>query len=132
MRDDRVRVSDILRCTDAVLRYIGDPGNPADASDQKTLDAIFFNIIVIGEAANALLASGRRSDMTRNHNADIVAQNPDIPWQSWVGMRNLVTHQYFRRDPKVVLRDFQSGAFHQLAAACQKRLEDNDVAPPSP
>jgi uncharacterized protein len=57
--------------------------------DRKTSDAILYNLVVIGEAA------ARIGEDTR-------ARAPDIPWTSIVGLRNLVTHEYFRVDLDIV------------------------------
>jgi len=46
-------------------------------------------IEIIGEAAS------RVSD-------EVTAANPDIPWRSMIGMRNVLAHGYFDVDPAVV------------------------------
>lgn len=71
-------------------------------------DAILFNLVVIGEAANALPEA-------------ITAQAPEIPWRNIVGMRNFLTHEYFRITTDVIrstiglpLKELES-ACHMLA-----------------
>jgi uncharacterized protein with HEPN domain len=57
--------------------------------DRKTVDAILYNLVVIGEAAAQI------SDETR-------AAAPEIPWANVVGLRNLIAHEYFRIDLEVI------------------------------
>lgn len=57
--------------------------------DVKTNMAVERAIIVIGEAA-------------RNVPDEIRKQFPTIPWADMVGMRNFVTHAYFRVDRETV------------------------------
>lgn len=51
-------------------------------SDEKTVDAVIRNFIIIGEAATKL--------PKELHN-----QYPDVPWEKMIGMRNFVVHEYF-------------------------------------
>ncbi len=49
--------------------------------DEKTQDAIMFNLIIMGEAAK------RVSD-------EFQAKHPEIPWSSIIGTRNVIVHGY--------------------------------------
>ena len=49
--------------------------------DSKTQDAVMYNLIVLGEAAHQLPESYREA-------------NPQIPWPSIIGTRNVVVHGY--------------------------------------
>lgn len=49
--------------------------------DRKTRNAVERNLEIIGEAARCV------SDETRSH-------NPNIPWKSIIGLRNVLTHEY--------------------------------------
>jgi uncharacterized protein len=53
------------------------------------LDAVLYNITVIGEAVSALSAACRELE-------------PGIPWGTIKGMRNLLAHQYFSVDEALV------------------------------
>lgn len=50
-------------------------------ADDKTQDAIMFNLIVLGEAANRI-----PEEFRDNH--------PEIPWSSIIGTRNVIVHGY--------------------------------------
>ncbi len=50
-------------------------------ADEKTQDAIMYNLIIIGEAANKI------SDEFQD-------KHPEIPWSSMIGTRNVIIHGY--------------------------------------
>lgn len=77
---DRQRIQDILDAIEAIQKYTV-PDYETFASDSKTQDAIFYNLIIIGEAANQL------SD-------DFQEQNRNIPWSAMIGTRNIIVHGY--------------------------------------
>lgn len=49
--------------------------------DDKTQDAIMYNLIILGEAANAIPENYR-------------LEHPEIPWPSIIGTRNIIVHGY--------------------------------------
>ena len=54
-------------------------------ADERTKDAILRNIQVIGEASKNLPDS-------------LIARHPEIDWSGLAGIRDIVTHRYFRID----------------------------------
>jgi uncharacterized protein with HEPN domain len=66
--------------------------------------------ILIGEAA------ARIGEETR-------ARAPEIPWASVVGLRNLVTHEYFRVDFEVI-EDIVSASLGPLETAAKRLLQE--------
>lgn len=116
MRDDGQRLADIVEAAKAVVNYVRSAPAGESAAPQL-IDATFFNVIVIGEAVRMLLASEDRTE-----DAEIIRAHPELPWRDWVGMRNMVTHQYHRRDWRIVWRDVEAGAFDELIKACERWL----------
>ncbi|MGH6942658.1 MAG: HepT-like ribonuclease domain-containing protein, partial [Geminicoccaceae bacterium] len=49
--------------------------------------------------------------------APILAAHPEIDWRGWVGLRNVLTHGYHRRDPQVIWR--ATGELTALVQACE-------------
>ena len=78
MRDDTGRLRDILETCELLIREI-DPRLPELRSDPVVQAATQRWIEIIGEAASRL------SDEVRE-------ANPDIPWRSMIGMRNVLAH----------------------------------------
>lgn len=77
---EKKRLQDILEAIAAIERYQA-PDYETFASDAKTQEAIFYNLIIIGEAANQLSEAFR-------------AQYPHIPWAAMIGTRNVIVHGY--------------------------------------
>jgi uncharacterized protein with HEPN domain len=71
-------------------------------------DAVLYNLVVIGEAVNAL-----PSDLTESH--------PKVPWRDVVDMRNFLSHEYFRVLAEVVRRTIDE-PLDQLRNACEQIL----------
>jgi uncharacterized protein with HEPN domain len=61
----------------------------AFVADERTLDAVIWNIEVVGEAAKKLPD-------------EVIAQAPEVEWRKIRGMRNVLAHAYFGLDTKVV------------------------------
>jgi len=57
--------------------------------DDLTQNAVMRQIQIIGEAA-------------RKVSSDYQRENPEIPWQQVIGMRNRLVHEYFRILPRRV------------------------------
>lgn len=76
------------------LQRFGDGINPFGA-------AISFGLIAIGEACRQLVGGTRTGGPAP---AAIVSAHPEIDWRGWLGLRNVLTHGYHRRDPSVIWR----------------------------
>jgi uncharacterized protein with HEPN domain len=50
-------------------------------SDPKTQDAILYNLVIIGEAANQITDAFQEKHST-------------VPWSSMIGTRNIIVHGY--------------------------------------
>ncbi|HZD24473.1 MAG TPA: HepT-like ribonuclease domain-containing protein, partial [Acidimicrobiia bacterium] len=53
------------------------------------MDAIKYNLVAIGEAASHI-------------RPELQAEHPDIDWPAIRGLRNILTHEYFRVDSQRV------------------------------
>lgn len=84
MRPRRVhqRVEDILAAAQKIQRYVAGMDLERFLTDQKTIEAVQFNFIVIGEAS-------------RHIPPEIEGRYPGIPWRKMRDMRNVVAHGYF-------------------------------------
>ena len=117
MRDDQDLIQDVVKSAQAIVDYISLLPSVDDAfNDKKTVDAIFFHIVVLGEAVNSLRADPKKK--RRKLNAEIINENPQVPWNAWAGMRNKVAHEYFRRDPEIVKTDYENGNIGQILNVC--------------
>jgi uncharacterized protein with HEPN domain len=80
-RSEAQRLQDML---DACIR-IGDFVRGLDfaafSGDERTIRAVLYDLIVLGEAAKGV-------------SRDTRTRNPSIPWKSVAGMKDIATHQY--------------------------------------
>ncbi len=113
-RPDAGRLADIVAAIDRIDRYRRralDKGDESDEGASELLrDAALYNLVVIGEAVNAL------SD-------DVTAKAPQIPWRDIVGLRNFVAHEYFDIDPELIAHVINI-QLHELRAAAVGLLRE--------
>jgi uncharacterized protein with HEPN domain len=77
---DQKKLQDILDAIAAIETYA--VSNYADfLADAKTQDAILYNLIIIGEAANQISETFQE-------------QHYQIPWSAMIGTRNIIVHGY--------------------------------------
>lgn len=88
-REWDIRIDDMIAAVDKILSYTAGMDKAAFAADERTIDAVVRNLIVIGEAAGHVPE-------------DVVAASPQIPWARMRGMRNLAVHEYFGIDVNVL------------------------------
>ncbi len=88
-REWRTRLDDMVQAAERALGYVQGLTYEQFAADQRTVDAVSYAIVVIGEAASALRDAGP-------------SLAPEIPWADIRGMRNRVAHEYFGVDVKVL------------------------------
>ncbi|HLL47124.1 MAG TPA: DUF86 domain-containing protein [Longimicrobiaceae bacterium] len=71
----------MLAASRRIVRYTEGATIEDVLSNEILMDALVRQFTVLGEAATRISPPLR-------------AQNPDIPWQRIIGMRNVVVHQY--------------------------------------
>lgn len=80
--DLRIFLTDILTAADKIIRYNQEKNNSQNANNEKDLEAIIYNLLVLGEAARSI-----PEDFRKKH--------PEVPWKWMVGMRDKLIHQYW-------------------------------------
>jgi uncharacterized protein with HEPN domain len=93
-RSHELRIADIIEAIEIVLEYTIGMTFEQFASDRKTIDAVIRNFIIIGEAASHLPD-------------DLMETHPELPWREMRDMRNIVVHEYFGVDNRVVWETLQ-------------------------
>ncbi len=88
MRDDRERIEDIREAINKIEKY-SVLGKDEFLSDELIQSWILLQLQTIGEAARAM------SDET-------YTTYPEIAWRDIIDFRNLIVHEYFRIDLKLV------------------------------
>ncbi|WP_419660528.1 conserved uncharacterized protein, DUF86 [Desulfosarcina variabilis str. Montpellier] len=90
-----IRIRDILAAIERIHDYTKGYNYQQFKGDSKTIDAVVRNLEIIGEAACHIPD-------------DITAKNPAIPWREIRDMRNLLAHEYFGVNTKIVWETIQS------------------------
>ena len=74
--------------------------------DEKTQDAIMFNLIILGEAANGIPKSFQES-------------HTELPWAAIIGTRNVIVHGYDQIKLPIVW-DILTKDLHQLKQSLEE------------
>jgi uncharacterized protein with HEPN domain len=90
-RDWRARIDDALQAARKIQRYVAGMTMEDLGADERTMDAVVKNFMVIGEAATHI------PDEVR-------ARHTRVPWDSMRDMRNVVVHEYFGLSVEILLR----------------------------
>jgi len=88
-RDWRFRVRDILTAVEAIAAYTEGMTYEDFVVDPKTMDAVLRNLVTIGES-------------TRWIPGPVLEAHPAVPWHTMRGVRNVVAHQYFGVDRRIL------------------------------
>ena len=89
MRDKNLLLKDILIALDRIDSYTRGMNYATFAADEKTVNAVIYNFLVIGEAVKLLPPA-------------VTINSPEIPWRQIAGMRDKLTHAYFSIDYELV------------------------------
>jgi uncharacterized protein with HEPN domain len=90
MRRDLLLLTEMLVACDRAIEVAASTDRISLESDWKSADALSWQFAVIGEAAR------QTSQETRD-------ASPHVPWHKAVGLRNLITHEYWRIDSEILL-----------------------------
>ena len=84
-RHDEEWLADILDAIEAIGSYL----KRGSLDDGLVFDAVRLRLIEIGEAVKRI-------------SPDVLAAEPDIPWEDVAGMRDRLTHRYFDTSHAIV------------------------------
>lgn len=85
----KFRLRHILEAVDRIRHYTGGRTIDQLSTDQQCLDAVVWNLTVIGEAARHIPES-------------VVTAYPEVPWSQMRGIRNRIVHEYDRLDVEII------------------------------
>ena len=88
-RDWTFRIQDILTSIEKIERYIKEMTLSEFKKDDLVMDAVVRNFEIIGEASKLIPANIRN-------------KYPDVPWSEMAGIRNILIHEYFGVDTKIL------------------------------
>lgn len=85
------RLAHMLAAADAVAGYVA-RGRAAFDTDPAVMDAVLYQLVVLGEAAKAALQA----------DPSLRARFPDVPWSPMARVRDRAAHHYYKLDRDVV------------------------------
>ncbi len=88
MKDDKLYFTHILECIDTIEEYTTG-GKDVFFATKMIQDAVMRNLEIIGEA-------------TKKISKGLNNQYTEIPWLEMAGMRDVLIHEYFGVDLKIV------------------------------
>ena len=112
-RSWRLRGQDILDAIHRAQRILSGVTLEEFKKDEARVLAAMMCVSIVGEAANKIPESVRQ-------------KYPDVAWPEIRGMRNLVSHEYFRVD-EAILFDTCQEHFPILKKQIERMLDKDDV-----
>lgn len=88
-KSSKIYIEDILDAIEKIERYTGSQTLETFSKNEMIVDAVLRNIEIIGEAA-------------KNIPEQVKKKFPDIPWKRMIGLRNIVSHEYFGVDLTII------------------------------
>lgn len=95
MRNYELYLDDIKLAVSKIQQYTKKLSFLEFCNDEKTIDAVIRNFEIIGEAAKHI----------PNKNRIIY---PDVDWEAMIGMRNILTHEYFGVNMEIIWKTIKS------------------------
>ena len=86
---DKIRLQHILDAIIEIENFTKDVNFDTFSSNSMLFSACVRQLEIVGEAANRL---------TDN----MIANNPDVEWRKITGLRNMLIHEYFGLDDKLI------------------------------
>lgn len=88
-REYRVYLDDIIESTERIEKYTNGISYEDFSGSSIYIDAVARNLEVIGEAV-------------KNLPSEIKQKYPEIEWKKIAGMRDILIHEYFGIDSKII------------------------------
>jgi len=110
MKHDLVYLRHMLEAIEKIERYLTGTDYEAFSQNDMVVDSVVRELEIIGEAA-------------RNLSAPFIEAHPALPWRRMTAMRNVLIHQYFGVNLKVVWDTCHSN-LPQLKSFVQKLLAE--------
>ena len=109
-RNLELYLNDILITCEKVLRYTQDINFEQFIADDRTFDAVIYNLQTIGEAVKSIPI-------------EIRDRYPEIEWRKIAGLRDILAHTYFQIENEIIW-DIVQNKIHPLQQNINQLLID--------
>lgn len=109
-RDYKLYLEDIIHSIEKIEQYKKSTAFSTLGENQLILDAILYNLQIIGEAA-------------KHVSNDVRNKYPDVEWRKIAGLRDIVAHEYFGISLEIVW-DVLENKLPPLNNAIKKILQE--------
>lgn len=93
-RNSRLRIQDIINAANSIQNYTAGMTFEEFQQNEILIKAILYDFVVIGEAAI-------------NVSNEVKSRSPQIPWRIIGDMRNVIAHEYFQVNLKIIWNTIQ-------------------------
>lgn len=80
-RSEAQRLDDMREACRRIVGFVQGMDIDAFRADQRTIRAVLYDLVVLGEAAKGVSPESR-------------GRFPQVPWKAVAGMKDIATHQY--------------------------------------
>lgn len=116
-RDYKLYLEDMLQAARKITGYVEGIEFQALIADSMRLEAVLFNLQIIGEA-------------TKQIPDDMRAQYSAVEWRKIAGLRDIIAHGYFSIDARIIW-DVIQNKLPELCSQVEKILEEPEPPPDS-
>jgi uncharacterized protein with HEPN domain len=88
-RGYRIYLNDILASIKKIYHFVDDLEFDEFTRDEKTVDAVLYNLFIVGEAVKQIPSEVR-------------SKHAEIEWRRIAGLRDIIAHEYFRVDLDII------------------------------
>ena len=110
-RSINLYLNDILESINKIKKYTLHMSQTKFLEDERTFDAVVFNLHIIGEAS-------------KNIPEEIRNKYPQVQWRKMIGLRNIIAHAYFALDYEILWDIIQTKL--DLLNSCIKLIQETE------
>ncbi len=111
-RDWRFRVRDMMQAINSIQNRVANLTFADFQANETIAKAVFYDFLIIGEAAI-------------NIPPEIQLRYPNIPWRVVADMRNVMAHEYFQVNQKIVWNTIKNN-LSELMRQLEESIEGED------
>lgn len=111
-RDWRFRVRDMMQAINSIQNRVANLTFADFQANETIAKAVFYDFLIIGEAAI-------------NIPPEIQLRYPNIPWRVVADMRNVMAHEYFQVNQKIVWNTIKNN-LPELMRQLEESIEGED------